>query len=447
MKQIFILVLIFNSIFSICYGQQRVVQGEVKDINGKPVEGATVKVKGQNSAVSADADGKFSISTKPDDILTISAVGADTKDFKINNQLYYKFILNAGSSSLDTVLVTTALGIRRSRNSLPYATQQISGDEVDRTPSTNFVNNLSGKIAGLQITSANTLGGSSNVILRGFKSLTQSNQALFVVDGVPFDNTTQNRGGYDLGNVASDINPDDIESVTVLKGAAASALYGSRAANGVIVITTKKGSRPKKGIGIILSQSVKAGVVDKSTLPVYQTGYGQGYGSSGYSSAYPEQNGFFYYTPAIGSGGQPVNVVQTDWDLVRGAAYNPGLSVYNWDAFAPGDPNYGKATPWTAATHHEATDFFITPITSITSIHIDNGNDKSSIKAGYTNSYDGGLLPNSSIKKNVLNFGASYNITDQLSFGGNINYVNENGLNRSSNDFRAANSVVRDFRQ
>jgi len=143
-------------------------------------------------------------------------------------------------ASLDSVLVTTALGIKRTRNSLPYATQQVSVAELNRTPATNFLNNLSGKVAGLQVTASNALGGSANVILRGVKSLTQTNQALFVVDGIPYDNSTQNQGGYDLGNPASDINPDDIESVTVLKGAAASALYGSRAANGVIVITTKK---------------------------------------------------------------------------------------------------------------------------------------------------------------------------------------------------------------
>src|SRR5882757_2862644 len=347
------------------------------------------------------------------------------------------------SNNLDSVFVTTALGIKRSRNSLPYATQQVSAAELNRTPNTNFINNLSGKVAGLQVTASNALGGSSNVILRGSKSLTQSNQALFVVDGVPYDNSTQNLGGYDLGNPASDINPDDIESVTVLKGAAASALYGSRAANGVIVLTTKKANPKNKKLGITVSQSTQVGSIDRSTLPKYQTQYGQGYGSAGATSP----DGYFYYQPAVGSGGQPVSIVETDEDQVWGSAYNPNLKVYNWDAFSPGNPNYGKATPWVAAPHHNATDFLVTPVTSVTSVYIDAANDNSSVKAGYSNSYDKGVLPNSNIKKTSLNLNLSYNLSSRLTLGGLINYTDENGLNRSSYDFRATNTAIRDFRQ
>ena len=347
------------------------------------------------------------------------------------------------SNNLDSVFVTTALGIKRSRNSLPYATQQVSAAELNSTPNTNFINNLSGKVAGLQITASNALGGSSNVILRGSKSLTQSNQALFVVDGVPYDNSTQNLGGYDLGNPASDINPDDIESVTVLKGAAASALYGSRAANGVIVLTTKKANPKNKKLSITVSQSTQIGSIDRSTLPKYQTQYGQGYGSAGATSP----DGYFYYQPAVGSGGQPVSIVETDEDQVWGSAYNPNLKVYNWDAFSPGNPNFGKATPWVAAPHHNATDFLVTPVTSVTSVYIDAANDNSSVKAGYSNSYDKGALPNSSIKKTSLNLSLSYNLSSRLTLGGLINYTDENGLNRSSYDFRATNTAIRDFRQ
>ncbi len=347
------------------------------------------------------------------------------------------------NNNLDSVFVTTALGIKRSRNSLPYATQQVSAAELNRTPNTNFINNLSGKVAGLQVTASNALGGSSNVILRGSKSLTQSNQALFVVDGVPYDNSTQNQGGYDLGNPASDINPDDIESVTVLKGAAASALYGSRAANGVIVLTTKKANPKNKKLGITVSQSTQVGSIDRSTLPKYQTQYGQGYGSAGATSP----DGYFYYQPAVGSGGQPVSIVETDEDQVWGSAYNPNLKVYNWDAFSPGNPNYGKATPWVAAPHHNATDFLVTPVTSVTSVYIDAANDNSSVKAGYSNSYDKGVLPNSNIKKTSLNLNLSYNLSSRLTLGGLISYTDENGLNRSSYDFRATNTAIRDFRQ
>ena len=147
-------------------------------------------------------------------------------------------------------VVVTAFGITRSRGEVPYAAQTVTGDEVAKSRSNNFVQNLSGKVAGLDIKQTNSLGGSTNVILRGTKSITGDNQALFVIDGVPFSNANTNtadqktaRGGFDYGNAAADINPDNIESVTVLKGAAASALYGSQGANGVILITTKKDRR------------------------------------------------------------------------------------------------------------------------------------------------------------------------------------------------------------
>ncbi len=426
--------------------QSHLLHGTVTDSAGNAIAYASVHSKSSGKGVAADASGNFTLEVSKGDVIIISATGFRNKEITVNDDLFINVSLQNDGNNLQQVVVT-ALGIRRSRNSLPYATQQITSTELNRTQTTNFVNNLSGKVAGLQISSSNSLGGATNVILRGYKSLTQSNQALFVVDGVPYDNTTQNENGYDLGNAASDINPDDIESVTVLKGAAASALYGSRASNGVIIINTKKGGNNNGGLGVTVNENIAVGSVDKSTLPTYQTQYGQGYGSSGYNSAYPDQSGFFYYTPVFNSNGQPVNVVQTDWDIVRGAAYNPSLKVYNWDAFSPGNPNYGKATPWTAAAHYSPTDFFVTPVTNITSVYVNGGNDKATFKAGYSNSYDGGLFPNSHIKKNNLNFGTTYNLTDKVSIGGAINYIDESGLNRGSYDFRATNSIMRDFRQ
>lgn len=365
-----ILLLLLGEIVS---AQQHFITGTVTDRSGTAVQYASVRVKSTQKGVSADGLGNFKIEAANGAVLVVSAAGFETLEAPVNSEQLHIVLQN--SNDLQDVVVT-ALGIKRSRNSLPYATQQISGDDLNKAPSTNFVNNLSGKIAGLQVTSSNSLGGATNVILRGNKSLTQSNQALFVVDGVPYDNTTQNQSGYDLGNAAADINPDDIESVTVLKGAAASALYGSRASNGVIIINTKKGGNKGGGIGVTVNESVAVGSVDKSTLPNYQTQYGQGYGSSGYNPAYPNQNGFFYYTPAIGSGGQPVDVVQTDWDIVRGQAYDPSLKVYNWDAFSPGNPNYGKATPWAPAAHYSPTYFFQTPVANITSVYVDGGDAK-----------------------------------------------------------------------
>jgi len=427
------------------FAQLKVVTGKVTDVSGKPVESATIQVKGARKSVAADAQGNFKINIKTGDVIIISSVNTIPIEIKITNQSEITAVLEKSVSQLEEVFVTTALGIKRSRNSLPYATQQIGADELNRTPSTNVVNNLSGKVAGLQVTASNTLGGSSNVILRGFKSLTQSNQALFVVDGVPFDNTNQSKNGFDLGNASQDINPDDVESVSVLKGAAASALYGSRASNGVIVITTKKGSK-KKALGVTINSGTVLGSFDKTTLPEYQLEYGQGYGSAGYSSSYPTQSGFFYWVPTFNSNGARVNVVQTNQDADTGPAYDANLLVYNWDAFSPGNANYGKATPWLPAAHHSYTDFAEKPITTTNSIFVDGASDKGTFKLGYTNTYDKGILPNSYVKRNLVNFAATYNLTSKLSVGSNISYIKEDGLNRNGYTY-SVSGPSRNFRQ
>ena len=421
--------------------QSASVTGKIIDENGKPVSFATVTKENSRDAVSADQEGNFKIDLSPGTRIVISAAGFETQELRVDKTNIISIILKS-TDKLQEVVVT-ALGLNRTRSSLGYPAQQITSSQLNTTPNTNFINGLEGKVAGLQVTSSNGLGGSDNVILRGFKSLTQTNQALFVVDGVPFDNTTQNQSGYDLGNVVSDLNPEDIASLTVLKGAAASALYGSRASNGVIEIRTKKWSKGTQGLGITVNENVIVGSVDNSTLPKYQTQYGQGYGSAGATSP----DGFFYYQPAVGSNGQNVSIVETDEDQVWGSAYNKDLQIYNWNAFSPGNPNYAKATPWTAATHYKPNDYFVTPVTNLLSINLTGGGDRGSFTAGYSNGYDGGLLPNSSIKKNLLNFAATYNVTDKLTVGGAIYYVNEAGLNRNSYDFRAVQSTMRDFRQ
>lgn len=433
---------------SLLYAQTRDVRGKVLSNTGAAVNGATIKVKGSNTAfATSDASGAFSIRTSTGSILQISSVNTLPKEITIGTASFYEIVLEEKVNNLETVLITTALGIKRDRNLLPYATQQVTAEDLNRTPGNNFIKNLSGKVAGLQITSNNTLGGTNNVILRGFKSLTQSNQALFVVDGVPFDNSNQSRSGLDLGNAASDINPDDIESVSVLKGAAAAALYGSRAANGVILINTKKGSKTKKGLDIVVNQSFQTGLIDKSTLPSYQDQYGQGKGTAGYNAAYPGQTGEFYYVPAIGSGGQPRQVVITNQDLAWGPAYNPNILAYNWDAFVPGNPNYGKATPWIKSPNSDAADYFQTPIASNTSILLNSTQERSTFKLGYTNNYERGIAPNSYIRKNVLNFGGSTQVTDKLILGAAINFSHALANNRSTYDYRATNTNVRDLRQ
>ena len=447
-KHAFILIallLLSSGLFS-----QTIINGKIIDEKTKEtIAGATVALQSTSTGTITGNDGKFQLKTEKTlpVKLNVSFVGYKSQSILVSDT--HETILISLTEDISEIneIVVTALGLKRERSSLPYATQNIVSEDLNKTPSSNFVGNLSGKIAGLQITSANTLGGTNNVIIRGFKSLTQSNQALFVVDGIPFDNSNQSRNGLDLGGTITDINPDDIQSVNVLKGAAASALYGSRAANGVILINTKKGGNKNDKLDIVFNQGIKVGSIDQSTLPTYQTSYGQGKGTSGYSATYPDQTGWFYYRPAFNSNNLPVNIVITNQDLAWGPAYDPKVSAYNWDAFVPGNPNYGKATPWVAAQNNKAVDYFETPVSSNTSLSIGGSTEKSTFKIGLIYNYDKGITPNSDIKKNVYNFGWTTKLTDKLVLGTSFNYSNTASKNRSTYDYRAANTNIRDLRQ
>ncbi|MBO9571344.1 MAG: SusC/RagA family TonB-linked outer membrane protein [Chitinophagaceae bacterium] len=429
------------------YGQTKTVTGVVTDADGKPVSYATITESGKKNAVTADADGRFSIKVSENSKLLISASGFES------------FTTDAGSGSFKMVrkdgsmneVVVTALGIRRSRNTLPYAAQQVSGDDVSRARGSNVASALSGKVSGLQIIQGNSIGGSTNVVIRGVKSLTGNNQALFVVDGVPINNANNNAinrtppdqkrrdqttggGGYDYGNAAADINPDDIESLTVLKGAAATALYGSRAANGVIMITTKKA---KRGVGITINSGFVVGSIDKSTFPKYQTQYG-----AGYSSPY-DKDGFFYFD--VNGDGIKDYVTPTTEDASYGAKFDPSLMVYQWDAFDKTGPNYHKARPWVAAANNP-TSFYISPVSNNNSVFLDGVSEKGSYKLGYTRNDEKGVLPNSKILKNIINFGSSYNITEKLTASASANYSKIDGRGRYGTGYNGRN-VNQNFRQ
>ena len=234
----------------IVFAQEKTVTGNVTDGSGLPLPGVSILVKGTKTSTQTDFDGKYSIEAAEDQVLIFSYIGMKTQEvLAADTTINVKMQDNA--QELEGIVVT-ALGIKKERKSLGYATQEIKGEDIADTPVTNFADALSGEVAGLDIQSYGTLGGSANIIVRGYKSLYGNNQALIVIDGTPVLNETYNstdqktgRGGYDYGNAASDINPDDIESVNVLKGAAATALYGSRASNGALIITTKKRQKSK----------------------------------------------------------------------------------------------------------------------------------------------------------------------------------------------------------
>jgi TonB-linked SusC/RagA family outer membrane protein len=419
-------------------GQTKTVTGQVKDSKGDPIPFATIKIKGTNNATAADANGNFTINAPENATFIISAVGFEQSELKAGSG---KLSVSLHNVEAMNEVVVTALGIKRSKNTLPYAAQTVAGEDVSNVRTGNAFAALSGKVSGLQIQQGNGLGSSTNVVIRGMKSLTNNNQALFVVDGVPVDNSTNNRstqqvgrGGYDYGNAAADINPDDIENINVLKGAAATALYGSRAANGVIMITTKKA---KKGMGVTVNSGLTVSRIDKKTYPDYQKEYG-----AGYSDPY-QKDGFYYFD--VNGDGVKDYVVPTPQDASYGVKYDPNLMVYHWDAFDPASPFYHTARPWVAAKNDPST-FYETGISNNNNIMFDAASDKGSFKLGYTRNEDKGVMPNSKLIKNVLNFSGSYAITSTLTANASVSYSKIDGRGRYGTGYNGRN-VNQNFRQ
>jgi len=423
----------------------RKIIGTVKDDKGNTLPGVSVVIKGTTTGTITDMDGNYTLPVVSSNAkLLFSFVGMQRKEVHVDNQSVINVTLSESATALNEVVVT-AFGIKREKNILPYAAQQISGADVNETRVTSVASGLAGKISGLQITQASTLGGSVNVVIRGTKSLLGNNQALFVVDGVPIDNSNTNssseqmgHGGYDYGNAASDIDPNDVASITVLKGAAASALYGSRASNGVIMITTKKG---KKGLNISVNSALIIGQIDKSTFVTYQKDYGAG------RSAVYGKDGFLFFD--ANGDGQNDLVVPTFAPRSWGPRYDPNLMVYTWNSFVPSSPNYLKPTPWAYPKNGPET-FYQTSISSNQSIIIDGSvGDKGFVKFGYTRNDEKGTVPNSRILKNMFSLNASYNLKSNLTIGAMVNYSIVNGLGRYGTGYNNmnVNEMFRDFNQ
>lgn len=444
MKKLLLIWVMVMTVCSSLFAQNSVsvrqVTGKVTSSeDGAALPGVSVSLKGTARGTTTGADGSYKISVGDGAVLVFGFVGYKQQTISVGSQTAINVVLASDASELNEVVVT-ALGLTRTKNSLPYAAQQIKGDELTRVRSGNAFSQLSGKVSGVQITQGNSIGGSTNVVIRGSKSLTGNNQAMFVVDGVPIDNSVTNstnqrtgRGGYDYGNAAADINPDDIESMTVLKGAAATALYGSRASNGVIMITTKKA---KKGLGLTINSGLSVGTIDKTTFPKYQNQYG-----AGYSDPY-QKDGFFYFD-ANGDGVDDL-VVPTSEDASYGTKFD-GRMVYHWDAFDPAGPNYQKAKPWSAAANTPEK-FYETAISNNTNIALDGATDKGSFKLGYTRNEDRGTLPNSSVIKNIMNISGTYQITPKLVASATSNFSVVSGLGRYGTGYDGLN-VNQNFRQ
>ncbi|WP_318642804.1 SusC/RagA family TonB-linked outer membrane protein [Flavobacterium ardleyense] len=435
-----ILAAFFAMLFvQLSFAQSITVSGKVVDGDNLPLPGVGVVIKGTTTGVNSDIDGNFRIDAMPTQTLQFSYIGMASKEVLARNaSTTIKMVDDA--IALEGVVVT-ALGITRDKKSLGYSAQKVSAEEVNAVPTDNFLNNLSGKVAGLEIRANSNFGGSTNIVLRGSKSITGNNQALMVVDGVPVSNANLNtagaansRGGYDFGNSASDIDPNNIESVTVLKGAAATALYGSAASNGAIMITTKKG-KLNSGLGISFSSTTSVGKYDKDTFIKYQ----KQYGANGYSGA----NDSFYPADVNGDGIDDL-IVDMTADSSFGNAFDPSLMVYQWNAFAPGNANFGKPTPWVAGANDPG-HFFQDSFSVVNNINFSGGDDKGTFNFGYTNNNSSGILPNSTLNKNNISGNFSRKLSDKWDITAFTTFTDQSTVGRNSVGY--GDNIIGNFRQ
>ena len=431
------LTLILALLVQISFAQEKTVTGKVSDASG-PLPGVTVLVKGTQTGTQTDFDGNYSIKAKAGDVIQFSFIGMNSVDKTVGASNTINVTMTESAEALDEVVVT-ALGIKREKKSLGYSVQEVGGEDINNAKEQSFINSLSGRVAGLDIKKSNSLGGSVNALLRGSNSFTGNNQALFVVDGIPVSNQNYNTstqaggsGGYDYGNAASDINPDDIESISVLKGATASALYGSDAANGVILITTKKGKK-NKGLGVTISNSTSFSTVDEDTFPTYQKEYGAGYGKY-----YGSTGDFFDYD--VDGDGTDDFLVPIGEDASFGGAYDPNLMVYQWDALFPQLDTYLQPSPWVAAKNGP-TSFFETGVSNVINMSLQGGTESATFRFGYTNDDRTGILPNSSIKKDIVNLAGSLDLSEKLKASAKATYTRVSGLGRYGTGYDSGNPV------
>lgn len=391
-------------------GGEMTVTGTVLDTTDEPLLGVSVFVKGTTNGIATDLDGNFTIRAKKGNVLTFSYIGYAPQEVTITDDKPLRIVMQEDNKMLDEVVVT-AMGIQRKEASLTYATQEIKGDDLMKVQDANFVNALSGKVSGVTITqSAGGAGGASKILLRGNKSVMGNNSPLIVVDGIPMTNQVGGAasswsdgsnltysGSSEGGDALSLINPDDIESINVLKGANAAALYGSAAANGVLMITTKKGKEGK--ISVTVNSNV---TFDKPLLtPKLQNVY---------ASAFAYDNSTGIGTMQLGAWGKKISeITQADIDGVKNTV---GAHMRN-------------------TVSDNVSDFYKTGTTWNNAIAISGGNDKIRSYFSYANAHSNGMVPNNVYNRNTVSFRQNYSLFDgRLKIDASINYVNTKTKNR-----------------
>ncbi len=459
---------------------QKTITGKVTSSDdGAGIPGATILVKGTTVGAITDVDGKYSLNVPKDkNVVLVSFVGMKTQEITLGADNTLNVVLSPDVQELEGVVVT-ALGVTREKKALGYSVQDVKGDALQTDGNANVINQLSGRIAGVQVTAASgNMGGSSRILIRGINSISGNNQPLFVIDGTIIDNsdfnttnTARGAGGYDYGNMAQDINPDDVASISVLKGANAAALYGSRAANGVILITTKKGAAKKgKQIGIEFNTGLSFEQV--SYLPKYQNEYGGGNGgldpTAWEMKTYTDNSGY-YKIPGVDGDGNAYQSFDLGMDYSIDESFGPkytttagqfledyGIDVpdgspyfnqpiyyrpyYSFDAWDT--DHYGKSIEW-MAPKHDVRDFFKTGIGWTNNIAFTGGSDAAQVRLALGTYNSSGYMPNSQLDKYTVNLSAIANLTKTLKAFADINYISTKAKGRSETGYGDVNPIER----
>lgn len=387
-----------------------------------PLTGVTVREKGTNNATLTKEDGSYSLHVSgPNATLTFSYIGFKTETVEVSGKHHINVSLTASSQELSG-LVVTALGITRQKSALGYSIDEVSGKEMTEVPHENVLTALEGKVSGVTINQTGGVGSSVSMVIRGANSLSNDNQPLFVVDGVPIANSLNNISSVgsgndiDFGNAISSINPDDIASVTILKGPSAAALYGSRAGNGVVLITTKSGSNVNR-LTVTVSTSTVFDIPYKYLK--WQTQYG-----SGLFSAIPVSLTGNILTNPFGS------LIDESSGGYGGAELNMGYKDVLWNS--PLDAN-GKPIPMPLVSHpHNIQDFLQTGITSQNSVSVANNTESINYRISYSNMTNRGIIPNTDLFRNTLDLSSSLKINSKLRLSTNIDLSRNNSDNRPS---------------
>lgn len=427
MKRFTVLLAFFVFVgFQALQAQNVQITGNVTSADdGSPLPGVSVVVNGTTIGTVTNFNGDYELSVPQSaSSLRFSFVGMKSQDVAIEGRTIIDLVMESDALDLGEVVVT-ALGVTKEKKSLGYSIQDVSGDDLSKAREQNIINSLSGRVAGAQITnSSGAVGASTRIVLRGASSLGGNNQPLFVVDGIPIDNSNMGATGNEAvnrGNGAADINPNDVENISVLKGPNAAALYGSRASNGVIIIQTKSG-KGTKGIGVSVSNTTS--FENPLRLPDFQNEYGQG------------SSGRFEFFDGAGNG------INDGTDESWGPKLDVGLMIPQWDSPVSA-AGVREATPWVSQPDNVKS-LFDTGTTTSTNVAISGGNDKSSFRLSYTDSQQKGMVPNTELMKKNLNLNGSLNVTNRMTVSGGATYNNTNSDNIPSYGYDAQN-VMQQF--